>query len=405
MPIFVYKGIDNRTGKQLKANVTADSLAIAKQRVSSSGIMLIQIEEKKSKDTAQIGGIQLGKAVGVEDLSLMTRQLATLIAAKIPLSEAFAALVDQVDHSGLRIVLAEVRQKINEGISLGKSLEDYPKIFDNIYVNMVKAGEESGNLELVLVRLAEFTENRTKLKNKLMSAMLYPLIMASVGTLMMVFIFVVVIPKLAKIFISMKKELPLPTKICIGISTFLQKYWPVVLIMLPVLIYLLRKYISKGKGQEYWHNFQLKMPVFGNIIMMVNVGRFCSTLATLLTSGVSILVSLRIVQNLVTNVHMRKAIVEATVSVGEGASMATPLVNSGYFPPMVTHMIKLGEKSGELKSMLEIVAKSYDDQVSNKLDGLTSILEPIMMILLGGAVAFIVLSVVVPMMNLNSINR
>ncbi|MBF0312257.1 MAG: type II secretion system F family protein [Oligoflexia bacterium] len=405
MPIFVYKGIDNRTGKQLKANVTADSLAIAKQRVSSSGIMLIQIEEKKSKDTAQIGGIQLGKAVGVEDLSLMTRQLATLIAAKIPLSEAFAALVDQVDHPGLRIVLAEVRQKINEGISLGKSLEDYPKIFDNIYVNMVKAGEESGNLELVLVRLAEFTENRTKLKNKLMSAMLYPLIMASVGTLMMVFIFVVVIPKLAKIFISMKKELPLPTKICIGISTFLQKYWPVVLIMLPVLIYLLRKYISKGKGQEYWHNFQLKMPVFGNIIMMVNVGRFCSTLATLLTSGVSILVSLRIVQNLVTNVHMRKAIVEATVSVGEGASMATPLVNSGYFPPMVTHMIKLGEKSGELKSMLEIVAKSYDDQVSNKLDGLTSILEPIMMILLGGAVAFIVLSVVVPMMNLNSINR
>lgn len=405
MAIFSYKGIDNRTGKSVKANITADTLAMAKQRITSAGIMLIEIDEKKSQDTPKIGGITLAKKVGVDDLALMTRQLATLISAKIPLSEALAALVDQISHPGLKIIMAEVRQKINEGASLAKSLAEYPKIFDNIYVNMVEAGEASGTLELVLVRLAEFTESRNRLKNKIMGAMLYPLIMASVGSLMMTFVFMVVIPKIARIFISMKMKLPIPTKICLFISMIIQKYWYLILISIPLIIYFVRRYLSSEKGRDRWHRLQLRLPIVGNIIMMINVGRFCSTLATLLNAGVPILVSLRIVKNLISNVHMQKAVAEASIQVAEGASLVNPLINSGYFPPLVTHMIRLGEKSGEIESMLQIVAKNYDDQVNSKLDGLTSVLEPIMMIILGGMVGFIVLSVVIPMMNLNTIKH
>ncbi|MBF0207242.1 MAG: type II secretion system inner membrane protein GspF [Oligoflexia bacterium] len=402
MPIFSYKGIDSHTGKQVKANITVDSLVLAKQRLASAGILLIEIDEKKSRDTKKLGGISIDKKVGVADLSLMTRQLATLISAKIPLAEGLSALIDQVDHPSLRLVLSEVRQKINEGASLGKSLADYPKIFDNIYVNMVEAGEASGTLELVLLRLAEFTESRTRLKNKIMSAMLYPIIMACVGSLMMTFIFVMVIPKIARLFASAKKELPLPTKICIGISSFIQHYWWAILIGAPILFMIARAYLRSEKGKERWHRLQLRLPILGEIIMMINVGRFCSTLATLLNSGVPILTSLKIVKNLISNVHMQKAVSEAQAFVSEGSSLAIPLINSGYFPPLVTHMIKLGEKSGELENLLGIVAKNYDEQVTSKLDGLTAVLEPIMMILLGAAVAFIVLSVVVPMMSLNS---
>lgn len=405
MAMYSYKGI-NREGKEIKGVITAEGLAQAKQRAHAGGIMLMEIKEKTSAQSSPLN-LSRGSAssVKIADLSLMTRQLATLIKAKIPIAEALSALVDQVDHPGLRIVLSEVKQKINEGASLAKSLSDYPKVFNNVYVNMVEAGEASGTLDVVLLRLAEFTEGQSKLKNKIMSAMLYPIIMAFAGTAMMTFIFIVIIPKISRIFESMKKDLPLPTKICLAISHFLQNYWWAVLIAIPIIFAMAKKYFSTQKGRSQWHRWQLKLPIFGNIIAMVNIGRFCSTLSTLLTSGVPILASLRIVRNLITNVHMQSAVEAAKDSVSEGASLATPLINSGFFPPLVTHMIKLGEKSGELEQMLKIVAENYEDQVNTKLDGLTSVLEPIMMILLGGAVAFIVGAVIVPIMDLTSLKR
>lgn len=401
MAIFSYKGID-RNGKEVKGNVTSDNLVMAKQRLTSSGIMLVNIEEKKSVSTNKI---TIGTKVNIQDLSLMTRQLATLISAKIPIAESLTALIDQVDHPTLRVVLSEVKQKINEGSSLAKSLSDYPKIFDTIYVNMVEAGEASGTLHIVLIRLADFTEGQSRLKNRIIGAMLYPIIMMSAGGLMMTFIFVAIIPKIAKLFVSMKQTLPWPTKLCIAISSFLQNYWWGVIIFLILFYLTLKWYLNTEKGREKWHAFQLKLPIVGEIITMLNVGRFCSTLATLLNSGVPILVSLRIVRNLISNVHMQKTVEESRSQVSEGASLAGPLISSGLFPPLVTHMIKLGEKSGELEPLLEIVAKNYEEQVNNKLSSLTSTLEPIMIILLGAAVAFIVLSVVIPMMSLTSLKH
>ncbi|MCO4792338.1 MAG: type II secretion system inner membrane protein GspF [Bacteriovoracaceae bacterium] len=402
MAIFSYKGLD-QAGRDVKSTINAEGVSQAKTKLRSMGIMLIEIKEQKSDTSKKSAGFSFSSGVSIEELSLMTRQLATLVKAKIQIVEALSALMDQTENAKLRVVLSEIRGKVNEGYSLAKSLADYPKVFNNVYVNMVEAGEASGNLEIVLIRLADFTEAQSKLKSKIKGAMLYPVIMASVGFIMMMIIFIFVIPKITKIFTTMKRELPFQTKLCIWISEFLQNYWWAVIVGLFASYYMFRKYIAKGKGQARWHSLVLKMPIAGNIVTMINVSRFCSTLATLLNSGVNILVSMNIVKNLINNVHMQQAIAESRTNVKEGASLTAPLLKSGLFPPMVTHMIKLGERSGELEEMLTIISENYEEQVDTKLSGLTSTLEPLMMIGMGLAVAFIIASVIVPMMELNTI--
>lgn len=402
MALYSYTGID-KSGTEKKGTINAENEAQAKAKVRAAGIMLTAIKAQKSAGKAK-SQLAFGNKVSINDLSLMTRQLATLIKARIQIVEAFNALIEQCENPRLRVILSEVRQKVNEGSSLAKALSDYPKVFDNIYVNMVEAGESSGTLHIVLIRLAEFTEAQVKLKNKVRGAMMYPMIMLVVGALVMGIILVVVIPKITKIFITLKKDLPLPTKICIWLSSFLKSYWWAVIIGAIVSVWLFKKYIRTKKGKSQWDSFVLKVPVLGNLVTMINVSRFCSTLATLLNSGVPILMSMKIVKNLIDNVHMQGAIEASKTSVSEGSSLSGPLAQSKLFPVMVTHMISLGEKSGELEPMLNIIAENYEDQVESKLSGLTSILEPIMMVGMGGAVAFIVMSVVIPMMELNSVN-
>jgi general secretion pathway protein F len=404
MAIYNYKGLD-RSGKEVKGTISIEGLSNAKQKIKSLGVMLIEINEQTSTSMKKASGLTFGSSVSISDLALMTRQLATLLKAKIQVVEAFSALVDQSDNPRLKITLSEIRQKINEGSSLAQALSDYPKIFDNVYVNMVDAGETSGTLEIVLLRLAEFTESQLKLKNKIQGAMTYPLIMMGAGGIMIGIIFMFVIPKITKIFINMKRELPLQTRMCIWISDFLHNYWWLLIIGTFATYTFLKKYIATEKGKSQFDALVLKLPVVSTLVTMINVSRFCSTLATLLQSGVPILASMRIVSNLVSNVHMRKAVEEARVSISEGASITAPLIKSQLFPPMVTHMIKLGEKAGELEPMLQIVSENYEDQVNTKLSGLTSILEPIMMICMGIVVAFIVFSVVVPLMELNTIRH
>jgi general secretion pathway protein F len=403
MPIYAYKGMD-RSGKEIKNTINVESVVAAKARVKSMGIMLIDIREQKAQGTAAGGSVlRMGSSVPVDDLAMMTRQLATLIKAKIQIVEALAALTDQVENANLRLVLSDLRQKVNEGASLAKALQDHPKVFNSVYANMVEAGEASGTLEIVLLRLADFTESQVKLKNKIKGAMTYPVIMGIFGFTMMNVIFIFVIPKIAKIFISMKKELPFITQVCIWISNFLVGYWWLVIIGIVGSIYVTLKYIATPRGMSQWHSLQLRLPILGILIKMINVSRFCSTLGTLMNSGVPILTALAIVKNLIPNVHMKDAVEKARQSVSEGASLAQPLIQSGYFPSLVTHMIKLGERSGELEPMLKIISENYEDQVQSKIGGLTSILEPIMMICLGTAIGFIVFAVVIPMMNMNSI--
>lgn len=404
MAIYSYKGID-KTGKEVKGQVSAENLSPAKARVKAMGIMLIEIQEQTSTSMKRNAAFSFGSSVSIGDLALMTRQLATLLRAKIQIVEAFSALVDQTDNPRLKITLSEIRQKVNEGTSLAKALADYPKIFDNVYVNMVDAGETSGTLEIVLLRLADFTEAQLQLRNKIKGAMTYPLIMMIAGGSMIGIIFMFVIPKITKIFINMKRDIPLQTKICVWISNFLLNYWWLVITGGFAIYIFGGRYIKTEKGRAQFDTFILKLPIVAEIVTMVNVSRFCSTLATLLQSGVPILASMKIVSNLVSNVHMKRAVDEARISISEGSSITGPLVRSELFPPMVTHMIKLGEKSGELEPMLKIVSETYEDQVNTKLSGLTSVLEPIMMVGMGLVVAFILFSVVVPLMELNTIRK
>ncbi|HLW56603.1 MAG TPA: type II secretion system inner membrane protein GspF [Bacteriovoracaceae bacterium] len=403
MPIYSYKGLD-RTGKEVKNTINTDSMVTAKQRIKSMGIMLIEIKEQKAQGTSGKPSLfRLGGTVPVDDLAMMTRQLATLIRAKIQIVEALSALTDQVDNATLRLILADLKQKVNEGSSLAKALQDHPKVFNSIFVNMVEAGEASGTLEVVLLRLADFTEAQVKLKNKIRGAMTYPVLMGVFGFVMMNVIFIFVIPQIAKIFTSMKRELPLITKICIDISNFLVNYWWAAFGALFLTVFITHRYINTQSGQARWHSLQLRLPLLGTLTQMINVSRFCSTLGTLLNSGVPILTALTIVKNLIPNVHMKEAVEKARISVSEGASLTGPLIQSGYFPSLVTHMIRLGERTGELEPMLKIISENYEDQVQSKINGLTSVLEPVMMICLGGAVGFIVFAVVIPMMNLNSL--
>ncbi len=401
MPLYDYKAL-NSNGKEVKGNINSENISQAKQKLRSMGLMLMEILEQKVQQKKK-GSLSFGTGISTQDLALMTRQFATLIKAKIQIVEALSALVDQSDNHKLKIIMSEIKQKVNEGTSLSASMNEYPKVFDNVYVNMIDAGETSGNLDIILLRLAEFTESQVKLKNKIRAAMIYPMIMTGVGALMMGIIFIFVIPKITKIFISMKKALPLQTKICIWISEFLRDYWWLVIVMMFFTWWGFIKYTATKKGEALWHKLLLNFPIVGQLTMMINVSRFCSTLATLLNSGVPILMAMKIVRNLIGNVHMQVAVDEAKTSIAEGGSIALPLQKSGLFPSMVTHMIKLGEKSGELEPMLEIVAANYKDEVDARLNGLTSVLEPIMLVLMGGAVAFIVFSVVVPLMDLNTL--
>ncbi|MBC74451.1 MAG: type II secretion system protein GspF [Halobacteriovoraceae bacterium] len=402
MPIFSYKGLD-RSGKEIKNSINAESIIQAKSKVKNQGIMLIDIKEKKAKSGTESSSLSMGSKVKISDLALMTRQLATLVKAKIQIVEALSALQDQIDNDYLKVVISEVKQDVNEGSSLAKAMSKHSKVFDNVYVNMVEAGEASGTLEVVLLRLADFTEAQLKLKNKIQSAMLYPIIMAVVGTLLISVIFLFVIPKLAKIFTNMKMELPLPTKIAMGISDFMVSYWWSLPLFALFFLWMFRKWVSTEKGKRKWDAILLKLIIIGNLTRKINVSRFCSTLATLLNSGVPILTSLKIVKNLIPNMLIKDAIEEAKDAVSEGASMTGPLKESGHFPNMVTHMVSLGEKSGELEDMLKIVAENYQEQVDSEIDGLTSLLEPLMIVFLGATVFFVVISVIMPMMQLNQL--
>jgi general secretion pathway protein F len=291
---------------------------------------------------------------------------------------------------------------VNEGSSLADALKEHPKVFSDLYVNMIRAGETSGALDVVLVRLADFTEAQAQLRNKIIGAMLYPAIMVCVGIAIVGILFVVVIPKVTKIFEDMNVTLPWTTRILIGVSGFARDYWYLILIAVPLLIYGARRYLKTPAGRAWWDRTQLKAPVFGELLRMLALSRFAKTLATLLASGVQLLVALDIVKNIVGNTLLAGVVEQARDAIREGESIAAPLKRSGQFPPLVYHMIAIGERSGQLEEMLQNVARSYEAQVEMRVAALTSLLEPIMIVLMGGGVAFIVFSILMPIMQLNT---
>ena len=404
-PIFDYKAI-NASGKNHKGIIEAENAKAARFKLKKQGLMLTDIFEKTAAKPGASSGIPFfGGRVGVKDIAMTTRQLASLIKANVPLVEALNALVDQTENDKLKVVLSQVRQDVNEGSSLSKATGAHPKVFDNIFVNMIDAGESSGTLSLVLIRLADLKEAQMRLRGKVISGMTYPVLMMVVAFLLMLGIFTFVIPKLTKIFISMNKPIPTPTRILMTISDTIIDWWFVFIIAGVIISGIFTKYTNTTLGRAKWDAFKLKLPLVGPLIRMIAVTRFSSTMATLLGSGVPILASMNIARNLIGNVPIAKAITDARENITEGQSIAEPLRKSGEFPPMMIHMIAIGEKTGELPEMLRNVAETYEEQVNNKIDAMTSLLEPLMIVGMGGAVGVIVMSVFMPLMEIMNINK
>lgn len=403
MPVFAYRGI-NAQGKNIKGVIDAGSLSDARSRLKSEKIFVTEIQES-SKAAAASGAdrsITSRGKVNTQDLALMTQQLSTLLSSGIPLVDSISALIDQTENLRLKETLSDVRSRVNEGSSLADAYAKHPKIFNNLYVNMIRAGEASGTLDMVLDKLTFFTENQNKLRGKVVAALAYPIFMLFAGTIAMIIIFSVVIPKLTALYTDMDQTLPLPTTILIGISDALRDYWYLIAIVVVGGIMAFRAYAKTPHGRYKLHGFVLTMPLFGSLFRMIAIARFSNTLATLLSSGVPILTSMDIVKRVINNVVLKDVIEKVRVNLSEGDSIAEPLRRSGQFPPLVTHMISVGEKSGELESMLYKVAETYDNQVENKITTLTSLLEPMMILIMAVVVGFIVFSVMLPLINMNN---
>lgn len=458
MAVYVYKGLAVASGKTVSGVRDADNPKVLRAQLKREGVMLTEATEEKGgkKSRRSIDLMAFFRRVSVGDVAMLTRQLATLVAAGIPLVESVSALIEQVDKEELKKVLSLTRDRLNEGSSLAKALEPHGHIFPPLYVNMVAAGEASGTLEAVLERLADFMEKQAHLRGKVGGALAYPVLMMIMGTALMTVMMVVVVPKVTNIYSTLDRALPWYTALLIFVSSALSSNQMVGFVLsLQTLVYT-RKALSstsqkktmwtvlavmgvsaialsffvvasKGAlavglgigiaagfalsrflaflattaGQVWKDGFKLKLPLFGPVFRMLAVSRFARTLSTLLKSGVPLLKAMEIVRHVLDNAKLSKVVEDAAGSIREGESISVPLKRSGQFPPIVVHMIAVGEKSGQLETMLENVAKAYDSQVETRVTAMTSLLEPLIIVFMGGGVGFIAFSILMPLIQMN----
>lgn len=405
MPLFEYKGL-NKQGKNVRGVFDAENMKAARVKLKKDGIFLTDIRDKKKIDPSKKKNRSTRGGVPVKDLALMTRQLATLIKANIPLVDALSAVAEQVENPVLSEAVADCKNMVNEGSPFYKALSKYPQIFSNIYVSMAEAGEMSGSLDVILLRLAEFTESSAAFRARVSSAMTYPVIMLVVVFMILVGLFTFVIPKMMTIF-EQSPELTLPwyTLVIVDISNFFTNYYYIVFALIIGMYFMFWSWRKSPSGAAQWDQIKLKIPVLGPIVRMVAVSRFTRTLATLLNGGVPMLNAMDIVRNVVDNHTVAQAIDEARSNISEGESIAGPLKKSGQFPPIVIHMVNIGEKTGELEGMLTQVADAYDFQVRNKIDGMTSLITPVITVIMGLVVFIIVLSIVIPMFEMTNLGN
>ena len=413
MAVYEYRGINSK-GKAVRGMRDVDSAKALETALKREGVYLTEAFEERGGTRRAAGGGRLAGAGSTEidlkrylsrvtlmDVAILTRQVAVLLRAGIPLVEALSALTEQTEKEKLKKVISQVKEQVNEGRSFADALSEHPKVFTELYVNMVRAGEQSGTLDLVLQRLADFTANQVKLRGKLASTLAYPAIMTVIGVGIVTFLFVYVIPKVTAILQDLEVTLPLTTKILIAFSSFMGDWWWTVVIALVAGLAGFRRYKRTPDGRVWYDRTLLRLPVLGGVVRMMAVSRFAKTLGTMLTSGVPLLAAMDIVKAVVNNVVLGEVVETAREAIREGESIAEPLRRSGHFPPMVTHMIAVGERSGQLEEMLVTVADVYDTQVEQRLNALTALLEPVMIVGMGGVVTFILFSILLPILKIN----
>ena len=403
MPLFKYIEL-NSTGRKKRGTIDAASIAEARRTLRAAKVHLLEITSAQKDIHPQLGAgtrtISF-RRIKQRDVSVATRQLATLLHAGIPLVPALSALVEQLSAQPLEKVFAPIRDRVNEGIPLAKAMAEYPAVFSEVFVSMIRAGEATGTLENVLMRLAEIAERRTNLTNKVKAAMAYPAFMAIVGLSVIAFIFKYVIPSITKLFLEMNRQLPWPTVMLMRISNFIQDYFWLLIIMLIVIIIAPIFWSKTTKGRRVWDKIKLKLPLFGDLNQKIAISRFSRTLAVLLASGLSIVETLDLSKQVIGNTVISDVVDQARNAISHGAGIAESFRRSGVFPPIVIHMISAGEKSGGIEEGLTNVADAFDNDVEVTVKALTSLLEPAMIVLLGIIVGFIVLAILMPIFDIN----
>lgn len=414
MPMYAYKGI-SPSGKTVTGTRDAESPKVLRQVLRKDGIHITSFDLSKGGKAAQAqnakkGGlsrdVDLGGLLGgvkKSDIAAFTRQLATLLRSGIPLAESLGALVDQVSNQRFKAQLSEVRTAVNEGVAFADALSKHPKLFDELFVSMVRAGELAGNIDEVLTRLADFLESSQKLKSKVQGAMIYPAIMVLIGTAIIGILMVKVIPEITKTFSQQGKTLPLNTRFLIGLSGFIGRNWLLLAGGIAVSMFAFMRWKMTPGGKAIWHRFVLRLPALGPLVRTINVSRFARTLGTMLQSGVPMLRSLDAAKQTMGNVLLQGAVDDAKKAVTEGESLAATLKKSGQFPPTMLHMTAVGERAGQLEQMLGRVADAYEAEIETKLSRFIALLEPLMLLGMGIVVAFIVISILQPIMDLGSL--
>jgi type II secretion system protein F len=399
MPTFSYVAVDD-AGREVVGEIHAEDLQAAIGRVRESGNYPMEVREAA---TARPTGRRWGflTRISANDRTVLTRQMANLLGAGLTVVRALTVLIDNTENPRVRDVLLRVREEVQTGAAFSDTLAKFPELFDTLYVNLVRAGEASGDLEGVLERLADYQEQQAQQWAAIRSAMAYPMLLVSVGTAAVLFLVAFLIPRFVVIFESLGQSLPLPTRIILGISTFLAEYWWAVLGGGLVLALAFRWYIRTPTGSLQFDSLKIRPPVIGPLSFKLAASRFAHTLGTLLRGGVPILEALETVQGAIGNRMMSEALNEVRDSVREGESVADPLRRTRAFPSLVVNMIAVGEETGDVDSILQRVAHSYDIEVQNTVRQLISLLEPVIILAMGIVVGSVIISMLLPIFDLN----
>lgn len=407
MPVFEYKAVDAEN-KQRRGLIDADTPREARVKLKKEQLYVTDLRERKKRAA---GGLQIKGITGIEgvnkqraeQVAAVTRQMASLLQAGIPLAEALRMVIEQAPDKKIESTFRDIREKVTQGMPFGDAVLQHPAYFTELYSNMVKAGESSGSIDKVLARLAGFLQAQTRLKNKVGAALIYPMVMIIVGVMVVAILLTFVVPKVTKLIEGRGQELPLPTKILVSVSHFLVNYWLLVAVGIILAMIGFQLFVNSERGRLIWDRFKLSLPVFGDLMRKQSMARFSTTLATLLRSGVPALQAIDVTRNVLDNKILQNALQDVHDQVLEGADISTPMKKSGAFPPTVAYMVGVGEQAGNLEEMLERIASTYDEEVDLATQKLTSIIEPLIIVLLAVVVAGVVIAIVMPLMQLQKV--
>ena len=401
MATYRYRGITG-AGVGRKGTVEAENLPAARRRLRGEGVFPLSLSEDRGRAALFSCLSLLG---GDEFLPLVTRQLATLAGAGVPVATALQSLAAQADDPDIRRVLTAVHEGVRSGISLARAVESHPDVFTELYASMVRAGEESGTLALSLSRLADHLERQAATRNRVRSALTYPLLMAAVASLVVVFLLTFVVPKIVGVFANLGRALPLPTRILIGVTDILAASWWAILIVLAVAVVWARRYVATPDGARVRDSLALSLPLAGRVVHLSALSRFARTLSTMVAGGIPVDRALRVVAPVVGNTVIAGRIEAAAARVVEGSSLSEAMRLHAEIPPTLVQMVAIGEESGKLDFLLDKMADAIDGEIEARLSRMLSLLEPLIILLMGAVVGFIVISVLLPLLEISQIAR